>query len=261
MLLSLGLSEYGSNDLVSIKSHFLLSKPISKIHSRIRQSCERKTHDNPIKDFQLLPFKPMNFCERFILVKLIKKYATKSRQYFKLLFPHIPDSMIMKEWEGLVRIGVVEKLPNTKKRELSTYRKDLVVSPNMKNVYVGVRNNHAGKLRVVPLGSNSTMNLKADVKRDYIQSLNSMPETVYTSPFPNSPLDESTQQETLERWNSDFETDNEKPMIPKVSFANLYDTDSEPEKFEVKVGSGRGGTKKKRRVQKDVIVPFLVLFY
>jgi hypothetical protein len=203
----------------------------------------------------------MNFCERFVLVKLIKKYNTKSRQYFKLLYPQIPDSMIMKEWGNLVRIGVVEKLPIVKKRELGSYRKDQVISPNMENVYVGVRNNNVGKLKVVPLRFSNTMNLKADVKREYLQSLNSIPETVYTSPYPNSPIDENSQQETLERWNTDFETDNEKPMIPKVSFANLYDTDSEPEKCEVKVGSGRGGTKKKRRVQKDVIVPFPVFFY
>lgn len=67
-LLLHGLVTFGENDPQSIQSHCLPGRSVNQVSYRIRNLTKRtKGESSAVKDFMLLPFKPMNYNEKYIL--------------------------------------------------------------------------------------------------------------------------------------------------------------------------------------------------
>ncbi len=72
-LLFQGVVTFGENDPFSIQSHCLPGRSILQIANRIRILTKRNKGENSdIKDFLLLPFKPMNYNEKYLLRQVSK---------------------------------------------------------------------------------------------------------------------------------------------------------------------------------------------
>jgi hypothetical protein len=70
-LLFQGLLRFGMSDCASIQHHCLPGRLRSQIYNRVQNVTKRSEAPNIIKEFSLLPFKPMNFYEKFVLKQVI----------------------------------------------------------------------------------------------------------------------------------------------------------------------------------------------
>jgi Myb-like DNA-binding domain len=66
-LLLQGVIFYGEKDFASIQAHCLPGKTIAQISCRFKNLTERNQASSKIKDFYLMPFKPMTYNEKFWL--------------------------------------------------------------------------------------------------------------------------------------------------------------------------------------------------
>ncbi|KAJ3276425.1 hypothetical protein HDV01_005048 [Terramyces sp. JEL0728] len=108
VLLYNGLINFGLQDMVSIHIHYLPAKPVNQIRQRINNVRRRSKSFNFIKDFYLLPFKPMTVNEKMLLKNGIIQYGIRFREMTSIVFPHIPWYLIVAAWDELFLIGAVK---------------------------------------------------------------------------------------------------------------------------------------------------------
>ncbi|KAJ3364095.1 hypothetical protein HDU91_002719 [Kappamyces sp. JEL0680] len=99
-LLFQGIVRFGAIDTASIQSHCLPGRTCTQIYNRIKNVAKRNEGPSLIKEFCLLPFKPMNYVEKFILKQDFKNAAP-------IVFPHIPGPLVEVAWKELYQIKEV----------------------------------------------------------------------------------------------------------------------------------------------------------
>ncbi|KAJ3321546.1 hypothetical protein HDV06_004082 [Boothiomyces sp. JEL0866] len=108
VLLYNGLINFGLQDIISIHIHYLPAKPVNQIRQRINNVRRRSKSFNFIKDFYLLPFKPMTVNEKMLLKNGINQYGVRFKDMTPIVFPHIPWYLIVAAWDELYLIGAVK---------------------------------------------------------------------------------------------------------------------------------------------------------
>ncbi|KAI8899871.1 hypothetical protein BC833DRAFT_583875 [Globomyces pollinis-pini] len=286
-LLFHGIQQYGENDIPSIRSHYLPARTCSQIKLRLHSITKRSRSPSILKNFYLLPFKPLNVNEKFILKSGVQKYGSNFKLFLPITFPHIPGPLIEVAWNELYRIGSI-LIPS-----------NCIITAKSGKELITPSQRFGGRKKKIP-NSISSGNIKSTIVRHSANQNTTMKPTaaILTSDPISSPIRSNSNSRDkfklshIPSWNSDFDTDLEnvshhQPVSnsilpqhnaningrPKISFTGAYNmSDSEedqnskepdakmspllstddirPPERQIK-GIGRGALNRKRRLRNN----------
>ncbi|KAJ3299618.1 hypothetical protein HK104_008211 [Borealophlyctis nickersoniae] len=106
-LLHLGLVRHGPADWGAIKAHYLPIRRVTQIKVRFVIMCQRSQSDNPVKRWNLLPFKQLVLHEREYLSAGAARFQRQFCTLSQIIFNHHPVPLIKAAWGELRSIGEI----------------------------------------------------------------------------------------------------------------------------------------------------------
>ena len=100
-LLLIGLKKFGRNNVRSIRAYCLPGKSTRTISARIKNRLYIQSKPNEIRNYLLMPFKPMNECERQVLYWGVKEFGRHFKSIAQKVFNYMPDYLIRSVWDEL----------------------------------------------------------------------------------------------------------------------------------------------------------------